>query len=324
MITIVSCRHSYRSRPAQSIQPAEKVMLSRQGKDYNYCKELKEDVLLYFVFVDNGTEARWNEFSMVDKQKQIDTAVNWINNEALKNGVSVNIKTSFFAKGDSIIAIQNKMKHGSIYNSLQWSEKGVTDLQRWAQNVSDAVYGSIIAASDQTQSNSGLDRLVAHIQNTTMVSNVGVVFLKSAPVKEDISIVLNSKRDPIKYKKRPEGEFAIITDNHRPSVIAHEILHLFGAEDFYSSGYSLRRFTKKEIKSYKLKSPYAYFPSSYSNKTYLLREYPNSIMRNIVFDDINDLEVSPVTQYLIGWRSEKELSTKQKEFLLYGDYIELE
>jgi len=323
-ILCTACGKFSKKSSLQPREPSVKVNLTRYGKDYNYCKELKEEVLLYFVFVDSDTEAKWNSFSVENKQKQIDSTVHWLENEGRKNDVLLNIKTDYFSVNDSIVSIQNKMKYGSIKKALEWSEKGVDGLNRWAQNVSDMAYRSLINKGEIDQSLTGVDRLVTYIQNRYKASNTGLIFLKNAPVKEDISMVFNSFRDSREYKKRPDGEFAIITDNHRPAVIAHEVLHLFGAEDFYSIGYNVKYYTKKEMKRYRLKSSYAYYPASYSNKTYLLREYPNAIMRNITYDVLDSLTVSPVTQYLIGWKSKYDLTTRDKEFLLYGDYIDID
>jgi hypothetical protein len=62
------------------------------------------------------------------------------------------------------------------------------------------------------------------------------------------------------------------------SVIAHEILHLYGAWDLYQT-----------------------FTQSAENEERARRLFPSSIMRRIA-DDINELEVDEVSAWLVGWK----------------------
>ena len=70
------------------------------------------------------------------------------------------------------------------------------------------------------------------------------------------------------------------TDTTCYSTIAHEILHLFGAEDYYD--------------------PYGDYPE---RETLAQKLYPDDIMFSTV-TDVNDVNVGNYTAYSVGWTNQ--------------------
>ena len=73
------------------------------------------------------------------------------------------------------------------------------------------------------------------------------------------------------------AEYLIITNKSAP-IIAHKFLHLFGAIDLYPN-------------------------SNYPNFNYkeLNEAYPNEIM-NVQHKDMQELSLSPISCYYLGWQ----------------------
>jgi hypothetical protein len=86
-------------------------------------------------------------------------------------------------------------------------------------------------------------------------------------------------------------EFAVLSYKY-PSVIAHNILHLFGAADLFETPY---RRNQKKIEE-------------------LQQVYPDDIMTNVYGRDLHKLDIGDYTQYLIGWKD--EISPKHKPLLI--------
>jgi hypothetical protein len=101
-------------------------------------------------------------------------------------------------------------------------------------------------------------------------------------------IIVNKEGRSYKYSYTPETskqiEFCVFFDDSLNfdnttccSTIAHEILHLFGAEDFYN--------------------PYGEMPQ----REKLAKElYPNDIMLTLV-NDVNNAKIGAYTAYAVGW-----------------------
>jgi hypothetical protein len=88
-------------------------------------------------------------------------------------------------------------------------------------------------------------------------------------------------------------EFAI-TSYKYPSVIAQNILNLFGAADLSKTLY------RKNEKKIKLAAEY----------------FPYDIMQDVYAKSVNELEIGEFTQYLIGWKD--KLDQKYQVLLTDG------
>ncbi len=61
----------------------------RHGIKKNVCKDLRNDALAYIVFVDSKETSPWTEFDIRSTLDSINIAVNWINQQALKNKINL-------------------------------------------------------------------------------------------------------------------------------------------------------------------------------------------------------------------------------------------
>ena len=79
----------------------------RVGRFNNVCKDLKGDVLLYFVFVDTKTTSPWTEFDIRSTIDSMDVAINWLEKQADNNKVDLVIKTDYYIGKDFATLTRN-------------------------------------------------------------------------------------------------------------------------------------------------------------------------------------------------------------------------
>ena len=75
------------------------------GRYNNVCKDLKNDVLLYFVFIDTRSTSPWTEFDILTTIDSIQVAARWLENQATQHNIPLNIKTDYYI-GDEYTTIE--------------------------------------------------------------------------------------------------------------------------------------------------------------------------------------------------------------------------
>ena len=251
----------------------------REGRYKNVCKDLNNEVLLYFVFVDTKTTSPWTEFDMISTIDSINVATNWLEKQAELNKISLKIKTDYYI-GNEYATITRNLPQGSVKNSIEDKSltKGLEELNKWSDFVSNKA-GLSFSIKDKDgipkQNNpKNTERLIAHLRDEFNVESVAILFLVNNYYRSDISIALNTLNTD-------DVEFAIVSYKY-PSEIAHNFLHLYGAADLYLT--PLRKSERK------IKLAAEYFPSD--------------IMQDPYAKNITNLEISDFTKYLIGWTEE--------------------
>ncbi len=293
--------------------------ISRKGKHKNICKELKGNTIVYCVFVDEKNAAFWNNFDIKESKKSIETAINWIKKESIYNDVDLNIKPIYHSLKDTIHTIPKNLPYASVNNHLAF---GMSKLDKWSNGIAKLVNADLVKSHKEIQKEiKGRDGLISNLQMIYRKHNIVLLYLLNNSIREETSVTLYNTESS---SNDNTSEYCIISESRKPTIIAHEILHIFGADDFYHTTYSRVKLSKDIKKKYKLEGKYASFPTATNNKTNILREYPNAIMRNINLDILDSLSVSPITQYLIGWKTKYNISTRDKELMLYGDYVEID
>ena len=63
----------------------------RDGMYKNVCKDLKNNVLVYFIFVDTKTTSPWTEFDIQSTIDSMEVAIRWIETQARSNDIQLNI-----------------------------------------------------------------------------------------------------------------------------------------------------------------------------------------------------------------------------------------
>lgn len=260
----------------------------RNAMHKNVCKDLKGDVLLYFVFVDNKETLPWTEFDIHSTIDSINVAVRWLQKRAKENGIDLKIKTDYYI-GNEFTTIVKNLPHGSIIKTINelGLKKGSEELNSWADQIARKAGTSFrITEKDgipEIKNPKNKERLVAYLRDEYHVESVALLLLLNNYYRSDISLQVNTF-------DTQDVEFAVVSYKY-PSEIAHNFLHLFGAADLYKTPY---RRNEKKIR-------------------YAERAFPDDIMQDPYAKNIWDLQIGDYTQYLTGWK--KDLDPQYRELL---------
>ena len=251
----------------------------REARYKNVCKDLKGDALLYFVFIDSKYTTPWTEFDIQSTIDSIRVAINWLQLQARKNHIPLNIKADFYI-GPEYTTINRNLPRATVQESItEPNTKQVREsLKRWSDGVAKIAGESVtLRAKDgipEIQAPRNKERLVAFLRDENKVESVALFFLVNNYYRVDISV-------PVNTFSNNDVEYAIVSYKY-PAEIAHNFLHLYGAADMYPS--PLRR-NERNIKT-------------------LSSLYPDEVMQEPYGKDINKLNISDYTKYLIGWTDE--------------------
>jgi hypothetical protein len=262
----------------------------REASQKNVCKILKNDILIYFIFVDTKETSPWTDFDIRTTIDSVALARKWLMEQAQKNNIPLNIKTDYYI-GKDFSTINRNLPNGTVEKSATTPnlKKGIQCLNEWADQIARKAGGTFnVTQKDgiaEVKSPRNKERLIAYLRDEYQVESVALLFFVNNYYRTDISL-------PINTMSNDDVEFAIVSYKY-PSEIAHNVLHLYGAADIYPS--LLRRNDKKTSE--------------------LESMFPDEIMREPYGKNIRELEISEYTKYLIGWTS-----TPKQEFVdLYFD-----
>ena len=246
----------------------------RRGIQNNVCKNLKDDVLVYFIFVDSKETSPWTEFDIRSTIDSISVAIRWLEFQARKNSVSLNIITDYYI-GEEYTTIKKALPMGNVIKSISEPnlKKGLAALNLWADNIARKAGTSFnIMEKDgipEIKNPKNKERLVAYLRDTKQVESVALLYMVNNYFRNDISISVNTMNTH-------DVEFAIVSYKY-PSIIAQNILHLFGAADLYKTQY------RRDEKKIAVAGEY----------------FPDDIMQDVYAKSLNKLKVGKFTQYLI-------------------------
>ena len=250
-----------------------------QGRHNNVCKDVKNDVLLYFVFVDTRSTSPWTEFDILSTIDSIQIAARWLESEAGKANIRLRIKTDYYI-GDEYTVIRKNLPKKSIRSVVEEENlfKGMESLSRWGDNISKTIGESLYIKEKDgipaLKKPGNKERLIAFLRDEYKVESVAYLLLVNNYFRSDISLAVNSLHND-------DVEFAVVSYKY-PSEIVHNFLHLYGAADLYRTPF--RRSTRK----IKLANEH----------------FPDDIMNDVYARSLNDLEIGAFTRYMIGWTEE--------------------
>lgn len=244
----------------------------------NVCKDLKHDVLLYFIFVDNKTTAPWTEFDIQSTIDSVGVAVRWLQEQARLNNIPLKIKTDYYI-GSEYSTISKSLPQGSVLKSISEPNlaTGLKSINAWADAIAKKA-GSTLNIPEkkdgipEVKNPRNKERLIAYLRDSYQVESVALLFMVNNYFKNDISVQINTFNTD-------DVEFAVVSYKY-PAEIAHNFLHLYGAADMYNTPF---RRNEKKI-------------------TQLNKLFPNEIMQDPYAKNIKALEISDYTKYLIGWK----------------------
>jgi hypothetical protein len=256
----------------------------------NVCKRLRGKVVLYAVFVDTRYTQPWTEYDISSTLDSIKRATKWIEAEAEKNGVSVEIDVETNQNG-KIIPISYDFPRRTLSGTLfsPTISFGIPKLDRWADAIAKKAgqnlpqdTSKVIRTKNRMNDR---ERLIARLRDINKTDNVALIYFVNNYYKDELSVTIHTA-------SVTDIEYSIVSFKD-PSVITHEFLHLFGALDLYIN--PLER--KHSQKMQKL----------------AMNEFPDEIMA-FTYRDLSQLEISPFTKYLIGWSN--QLDDKYSKMLL--------
>ena len=255
----------------------------RSARFKNVCKDLKGDVLLYFIFIDSRATAPWTEFDIQSTIDSVRMAINWLHAEAINSKIPLSIVADFYI-GQEYTTISRNLPEGSVLNSMTEpnGKKAKENLNRWADGVAKIAGKSMIVHQKdgipEIKSPKNKERLVAFLRDENNVESVALFFFVNNYYRDDISI-------PVNIFDTEDVEFSIVSYKYA-SEIAHNLLHLFGAADLYKTVY---RHSERKIQT-------------------LNSLYPDDVMQDPYGKPIRHLEIGEYTRYLIGWSGDHDIS----------------
>jgi len=256
-----------------------KRMDYREARYKNVCKDLKGDVLLYFVFIDSKYTSPWTEYDIQSTIDSVRAAITWLHTEAKNNKIPLNIKVDFYI-GPEFTTITRNLPGATVYESATspTMRKAKENLNRWSDAVSKIAGASVtIHEKDgipEIKPPKNKERLVAFLRDENKVESVAMFYLVNNYFKSDIST-------PVNIFDTEDVEFVIVSYKYAAEIV-HNFLHLYGAADMHESIY---RRQERKI-------------------SMLAELYPNDIMQDPYGKAVNRLELSDYTKYLIGWSTE--------------------
>ncbi|MCC6702893.1 MAG: hypothetical protein IT221_15280 [Fluviicola sp.] len=245
----------------------------------NVCKTLKEKVVIVPVFVESEYTHVWSEYDIQSTLDSIDRAKTWIVNQAFKRNKTLSIEVAYL-KMDSITPVkeefQFKTLSGTLFKYINLS-KGIKMVDNWA-DASAKKYAKRLPpeTSKEILSNNKLndsERLIARMKDLYGTDNIVLMYFINNYYENEISVVLHSG-------DTMHVEYGVVSAKSS-SVIAHEFLHVFGALDMYITPFDRRIIHRMK-------------------KRKAMRQFPQEIMA-FTYRDLQKLEISPLTEYLIGW-----------------------
>lgn len=240
------------------------------------CKQLKGEVLVYAVFTESKQLPQWTGFDMHSTKDSLKRALAWMENKARENGQSLHFKTVWH-KEEKIKPIESNLPNQNL-SGIVFKPNFVAQLDRWSNKLSKQIIKDLPADTSKTliKRIEEREKLISRLRAVYNVENVALIFFVNNHGRNDASVTLHTGDN-----KSPE--YCVVTEK-RASVIAHEILHLFGALDFYLHHGMMKYSQRKHV-----------FQAN--------KEFQNDIMAYPA-RDINQLDIEELTAYLIGWRDD--------------------
>ena len=236
---------------------------------------LKDTVVLYAIFVDSKQTKPWKGYDIQTTLDSINKATCWIEDQAQKAGIDVHIKVEYPVGNGGKIPIKGELYRRSFSGLL--TEKGISYVDKWANRIAAKAHQTLPKeqSPEVTTLNRPKDRerLIARLRDLHRSEGVALMFFVNNYYQQDISATIYaSTRSPLNPM-----EYAVVSYKE-PGTIAHEFLHLFGAIDLY-------RWNHRD------------FLDTYFSKAVMVNPH----------QDLNFMEMSEISQYLVGWTKKLDM-----------------
>lgn len=258
----------------------KEIAYSISTVDNNVCKRLTQHVVLYAIFVDSKSTLPWTEYDMASTMDSITKAIRWIEAQAASRDVGLDITLDYHRDEKGVLPIAAAFNRKTLSATVFFPKTGIKSVDRWADKVGKSALQSYPADTAKRTLTKvkpyDRERLIARIRDIHKTDNVALMYFINNYYKNEVSLALHTGSNV-------NPEYAIVSFK-KPAVIAHEFLHLFGAMDLYVTPFDSQRKAK-------------------ARKNWAMKEFPNEVMA-FTYRNLDSLTISPITEYLIGWRKE--------------------
>lgn len=243
-------------KPTPTVVTTPIVDSTRKGYNNGSCYDMEKDICYYIVFLDDK-ESSWNETEKNEfTEDKFFVSLDYLSRKANEYSVTLCAEyENYPADNDTKVTYDGIVEADVVENGSQ------TDI---LNQVADSMGYSSPEKMDQSLKT---DMNVSQIAYLVALNKEGRSY-KHSYVTDDSKTI----------------EFCVFFDdsikqngNTCSSTIAHEVLHLFGAEDYYD--------------------PYGEMPQRQKLAEQL---YPNDIMFALT-SDVNEAQIGAYTAYSIGW-----------------------
>ncbi len=246
--------------------------------DNNVCKRLLGKVVIYGVFVDSKIGGVWTTHDIRSTLDSVQIAADWIVAQAHSKGMDLEIVVASHEKG-GVVPVRSELPRGGLPGIL-YSMSPAIALDRWADKAcrqAQTAFPKDTARITLTKHGpKDRERLIAALRDRYSTDNVALVMFINNYYGSETSVAVHTG-------STSAIEYAAVAFK-RPAVIAHEVLHLFGALDLYVTPYDGKKEAEKR-------------------KRFAMERFPKEIMA-FPFRGLDSLEIGTLTEYLIGWRRE--------------------
>jgi len=253
-------------------------------------------VVLYAIFVDTKETHPWTAYDINTTLDSIKKSTLWVTSKAKKCNIDVSIDIKFHQNNNVIPISQNLYEETLSRTLFPNIVEGIENLDDWSNAIARKAgnsFGSDPSIIVKTKNViTDRERLIARLRDLNSTDNVVVMYFLNNYHQDEISLAIHTGISD-------KTEYSIVSFKN-PAVIAHEFLHIFGALDLYMSPFDRK---KRALK----------------NKVKIMEAYPNEIMA-FTYRPIENLDLSPMTKYFLGWTA--ELDEKSKN-LMFGKKIKI-
>lgn len=288
LTTILSCRnHFYKTKSPRSVSTVNN----------NVCKKLIGKVVLYAIFVDTKETHPWTAYDIKATLDSIQKSTLWITTKAKECNIDVSIDIKHH-QNNNVIPISQNLYEETLSRTLFYPNivAGIENLDDWSNAIAKKAGNSFGPDPSTVVKTKNVitdrERLIARLRDLNSTDNVVVMYFLNNYHQDEISLAIHTGISD-------KTEYSIVSFKN-PAVIAHEFLHIFGALDLYMSPFDRK---KRALK----------------NKVKIMEAYPNEIMA-FTYRPIENLDLSPMTKYFLGWTA--ELDEKAKN-LMFGKKIKI-
>jgi hypothetical protein len=245
----------------------------------NVCKRLHGEVVLYAIFVDSRPTNPWSTYDITSTLDSIRLAIRWLETEAAKEKVFLKINLQYHKDDQGVVPIEGTLAKRTLAATVL-PLNGIRSVDHWADGIARKALSAMppdTATITRTKIKPGdRERLIARLRDIYKTDHVTLMYFINNYYRSEISVVLHSG-------SRLVPEYAVVSFKD-PAVIAHEFLHLFGAVDLYITPFDRKQGVIRK-------------------KAVAMKMFPKEIMA-FPYRGLHSLEISPFTQYLIGWDNE--------------------